>query len=171
MMILLLSCRGAPISWKKTCIGDSLVWCGWRFNFANETIELCAAKREKLCLQMQGLLSYGRQKGFGSLHRPAHVGNKHQPSTATSYCPSEQATQQPTRSQEPISRLRLEDVARSHLDPHFGPILPEYQDDQRSPTQLALACRALQPFQPRLSHCFLSCQASPEQTLWQKGSG
>ena len=29
------------------------MWCGWRFNFAYETVELCAAKREKLRLQIQ----------------------------------------------------------------------------------------------------------------------
>ena len=51
-MILLLSCLGAPISWKKASIGDSLIWCGWKFNLAYETVELCAAKREKLQLQI-----------------------------------------------------------------------------------------------------------------------
>ncbi|OLP92400.1 hypothetical protein AK812_SmicGene25767 [Symbiodinium microadriaticum] len=35
----------APISWKKASVGDSLIWCGWKFNFAYETVELCAAKR------------------------------------------------------------------------------------------------------------------------------
>ena len=56
-MILMLTCLGALISWKKASIGDSLVWCGWRFNFAYETVELCAAKRDKLRLQIQDLLS------------------------------------------------------------------------------------------------------------------
>ncbi|CAE7456566.1 unnamed protein product [Symbiodinium sp. KB8] len=57
IMILMLTCLGALISWKKASIGDSLVWCGWRFNFAYETVELCAAKRDKLRLQIQDLLS------------------------------------------------------------------------------------------------------------------
>ena len=57
IMVLLLSCLGAPISWKKASVGDSLIWCGWKFNFAYETVELCAAKRLKLSAQIQGLLS------------------------------------------------------------------------------------------------------------------
>ena len=57
IIVLLLSCLGAPISWKKASVGDSLIWCGWKFNFAYETVELCAAKRLKLSSQIQGLLS------------------------------------------------------------------------------------------------------------------
>ena len=57
LLVALLSCLGAPISWKKACIGDSLIWCGWKFNFAYETVELCEAKRTKLTLQIQVLLS------------------------------------------------------------------------------------------------------------------
>ena len=57
IIVLLLSCLGAPISWKKASVGDSLIWCGWKFNFAYETVELCAAKRAKLSLQIQSLLS------------------------------------------------------------------------------------------------------------------
>ena len=57
IIVLLLSCLGAPISWKKASVGDSLIWCGWKFNFAYETVELCAAKRMKLSAQIQGLLS------------------------------------------------------------------------------------------------------------------
>ena len=57
ILVLLLSCLGAPISWKKASVGDSLIWCGWKFNFAYETVELCAAKRIKLSAQIQGLLS------------------------------------------------------------------------------------------------------------------
>ena len=57
IMVLLLSCLGAPISWKKASVGDSLIWCGWKFFFAYETVELCAAKRLKLSAQIQGLLS------------------------------------------------------------------------------------------------------------------
>ena len=44
LLVALLSCLGAPISWKKAYVGDDLIWCGWRFNFAYETVELCAAK-------------------------------------------------------------------------------------------------------------------------------
>ena len=57
LLIALLSCVGAPISWKKAYVGDDLIWCGWRFNFAYETVELCEAKRAKLVLQIQNLLS------------------------------------------------------------------------------------------------------------------
>ena len=57
IIVLLLSCLGAPISWKKASVGDSLIWCGWKFNFAYETVELCAAKRLKLSSQIQSLLS------------------------------------------------------------------------------------------------------------------
>ena len=57
IIVLLLSCLGAPISWKKAYVGDSLIWCGWKFNFAYETVELCAAKRLKLSSQIQGLIS------------------------------------------------------------------------------------------------------------------
>ena len=57
IIVLLLSCLGAPISWKKASVGDSLIWCGWKFNFAYETVELCAAKRAKLSSQIQSLLS------------------------------------------------------------------------------------------------------------------
>ena len=57
ILVLLLSSLGAPISWKKAYVGDSLIWCGWKFNFAYETVELCAAKRAKLSTQIQGLLS------------------------------------------------------------------------------------------------------------------
>ena len=60
IMVLLLSCLGAPISWKKASVGDSLIWCGWKFNFAYETVELCAAKRLKLSSQIEGLLSKQR---------------------------------------------------------------------------------------------------------------
>ena len=57
ILVLLLSSLGAPISWKKAYVGDSLIWCGWKFNFAYETVELCAAKRAKLSAQIQDLLS------------------------------------------------------------------------------------------------------------------
>ena len=62
-------------------VGDSLIWCGWKFNFAYETVELCAAKRAKLSMQIQGLLSKptSAQKRPRSLHRPSHVGDKHKP--------------------------------------------------------------------------------------------
>ena len=29
ILVLLMSSLGAPISWKKAYVGDSLVWCGW----------------------------------------------------------------------------------------------------------------------------------------------
>ena len=60
IMVLILSTLGAPISWKKASVGDSLIWCGWKFNFAYETVELCAAKRLKLLSQIEGLLSKQR---------------------------------------------------------------------------------------------------------------
>ena len=71
IVVLILSSLGAPISWKKASVGDSLVWCGWRFNFAYETVELCAAKRLKLSAQIQSLLS--KQK----VPRASNVGDQH----------------------------------------------------------------------------------------------
>ena len=30
ILVLLLSSIGAPTSWKKAYVGDSLIWCGWK---------------------------------------------------------------------------------------------------------------------------------------------
>ena len=55
LMVACLTVLQVPISWKKAYLGDSLIWCGWKFNFRAETVELQAAKLEKLKQQLHGL--------------------------------------------------------------------------------------------------------------------
>ena len=38
LLVVLLVCLKSPISWKKAALDDSLVWCGWKFNFRSETV-------------------------------------------------------------------------------------------------------------------------------------
>ena len=50
-------CLKSPISWKKAALGDSLIWCGWKFNFRSETVSLEPDKLLKLAQQIQALLA------------------------------------------------------------------------------------------------------------------
>ena len=56
LLVVLLVCLKSPISWKKAALGDSLVWCGWKFNFHSETVSLEPDKLAKLAAQTQALL-------------------------------------------------------------------------------------------------------------------
>ncbi|OLP82493.1 hypothetical protein AK812_SmicGene36851 [Symbiodinium microadriaticum] len=66
---------GAPISWKKAYVGDSLIWCGWKFNFAYETVELCAAK-SYMDKNLRPVLP-GHQNDSGSTIKPSLVSVSH----------------------------------------------------------------------------------------------
>ena len=54
-LVACLTILQVPISWKKVFLGDSLVWCGWKFNFRAEVVELQASKLHKLLQQLQSL--------------------------------------------------------------------------------------------------------------------
>ena len=41
------------MSWKKAALGDSLIWCGWKFNFRSEAVSLELDKLAKLADQIQ----------------------------------------------------------------------------------------------------------------------
>ena len=51
LLVVLFVCLRSPISWKKASLGDSLVWCGWKFNFRSETVSLEPDKLLKLAEQ------------------------------------------------------------------------------------------------------------------------
>ena len=57
LLVVLFVCLKSPISWKKAALGDSLVWCGWNFNFRSETVSLEPDKLIKLASQIQALLA------------------------------------------------------------------------------------------------------------------
>ena len=59
LLIALLASINAPVSWKKAQIGHSITWCGWTFDFNNETIHLARQKLEKL--RAGSLLLQGRK--------------------------------------------------------------------------------------------------------------
>ena len=52
-----LACINAPISWKKAQLSTDVVWCGWTFSFAFETLHLSQAKLAKLRQQLHALCS------------------------------------------------------------------------------------------------------------------
>ena len=54
---MLFVCLKGPVSWKKAALDDSLVWCGWKFNFRSETVSLEPDKLAKLADQIQAFLS------------------------------------------------------------------------------------------------------------------
>ena len=60
-------------------MSQQITWCGWTFNFAQETVHLTAEKLNKLRMQLHSLT---RSKKLlpqtpRAMHRPAHVGNQH----------------------------------------------------------------------------------------------
>ena len=55
ILLAFLTCINAPISWKKAQLGAEVVWCGWNFSFAFETLHLPPAKLAKLRNQLQTL--------------------------------------------------------------------------------------------------------------------
>ena len=57
LLVTLFVCLKSPISWKKAALGDSLIWCGWKFNFRSETVSLEPDKLLKLAQQIQALLA------------------------------------------------------------------------------------------------------------------
>ena len=57
LLVTLFVCLKSPISWKKAALGDSLIWCGWKFNFRSETVRLEPDKLLKLAQQIQALLA------------------------------------------------------------------------------------------------------------------
>ena len=57
LLVVLFVCLKSPISWKKAALGDSLVWCSWKFNFRSETVSLEPDKLAKLADQIQALLA------------------------------------------------------------------------------------------------------------------
>ena len=60
LTVAFLTVIGAPISWKKAAFGDQLVWCGWKFCFATESICLAQPKLDKLRAQLLSLLEHKR---------------------------------------------------------------------------------------------------------------
>ena len=55
LTVALLGALNAPISWKKAQFAQQVVWCGWQFCFASESVELVANKLAKLREQLQAL--------------------------------------------------------------------------------------------------------------------
>ena len=55
ILLAFLTCINAPISWKKAQLSAEVVWCGWNFSFAFETLHLAPAKLAKLRNQLQTL--------------------------------------------------------------------------------------------------------------------
>ncbi|OLP74596.1 hypothetical protein AK812_SmicGene45817, partial [Symbiodinium microadriaticum] len=55
LTVALLGALNAPISWKKAQFAQQVVWCGWKFCFASESVELVANKLLKLREQLQAL--------------------------------------------------------------------------------------------------------------------
>ena len=52
LLVCLLACVHAPISWRKAQLGHSIVWCGWLYNLDFETVTLVPDKLAKLQLQL-----------------------------------------------------------------------------------------------------------------------
>ena len=53
LLAFLLARINAPISWKKAQLSTDVVWCGWNFCLAFETLRLSQAKLAKLRRQLQ----------------------------------------------------------------------------------------------------------------------
>ena len=53
LLVALLSALQAPVSWRKAQFVHEAVWCGWRFCFRTETMELVQHKLAKLRGQLQ----------------------------------------------------------------------------------------------------------------------
>ena len=56
LVVLLLQVLKPPVSWKAL-VGDTLIWCGWRFCFSSDTVQQEPATVQKLLSQIQELLS------------------------------------------------------------------------------------------------------------------
>ena len=52
LVIALLSVLGVPISWRKAQLGAHVTWCGWTFQFDQETVRLTTEKLAKLRKQL-----------------------------------------------------------------------------------------------------------------------
>ena len=57
LVIAWLAAIEAPISWRKAQLGQQITWCGWTFNFDQETVHLTAEKLDKLRAQLRNLAS------------------------------------------------------------------------------------------------------------------
>ena len=57
LVIAWLAAIEAPISWRKTQLGHTVTWCGWTFDFSQETVHLTAEKLVKLRAQLHSLAS------------------------------------------------------------------------------------------------------------------
>ena len=55
LLLAFLACINAPISWKQAQLSTDVVWCGWTFSFAFETLRLSQVKLAKLRHQLQTL--------------------------------------------------------------------------------------------------------------------
>ena len=64
---------GVRLSWPKLQLGSSVVWIGWSLNYRAGTVQVTAAKKEKLSRVLRPLLGEGRvelrelQKALGLL--------------------------------------------------------------------------------------------------------
>ena len=52
LLVCLLACLRAPISWRKAQLGHSVNWCGWQYNLDLETVTLLPDKLAKLQQQL-----------------------------------------------------------------------------------------------------------------------
>ena len=86
LVVLFFCAIAAPISWKKAQFQDSLVWCGWEINFSHDTIQLVSAKLTKLDALIKA-----------AVHRPAHLGHQHCPTSQILASATVFGPQQPTR--------------------------------------------------------------------------
>ena len=57
LLLALLACINAPVSWKKAQLGTDIIWCGWSFSFELETLHLSQSKLAKLRNQLKTLRS------------------------------------------------------------------------------------------------------------------
>ena len=55
LTVALFGALNASISWKKAQFSQHVVWCGWKFCFASESVQLVAHKMAKLREQLQAL--------------------------------------------------------------------------------------------------------------------
>ena len=55
LLLALLACINAPVSWKKAPLGHDTTWCGWTFSFQRKTLHLSQSKLAKLRDQLRAL--------------------------------------------------------------------------------------------------------------------
>ena len=98
LLVVLFVCLKSPVSWKKAALGDSLIWCGWKFNFRSEKVSLEPDKLAKLAEQdpSPSLSKKGHQESTSVVPWPSQLGHVHQPSPQVIYGTTVLGSAQPT---------------------------------------------------------------------------